>query len=968
MSVNHHCSFELVKALEIPSVNIQYQEFKHIKTGAQHIHLASDSQENAFLLALRTVPQDSTGVAHILEHTALCGSEKFPVKDPFMSMASRSLKTFMNAFTSSDWTAYPFASQNNKDFNNLLRVYLDAVFFPRLEPLAFAQEGHRVEFSESDNPESDLIYNGVVYNEMKGALSSIKTLMAQEINHHLYLGSTYHYNSGGDPKNIPELTYEQFVDFHKNHYHPSNAIFLTFGNIPASEHQAIFEQNALHSFERSYSEIKVNSVERYTQPKKRHAYYALDAEQNTQNQTYLTMSWLLGDVTDLSSKINAILMSELLLGNSASPLLNLLESTTLGSSVSPVLGVNLQAKEMSFTCGISGAKPEDAEQFEQLVMSQLQKISEQGLPISTVEAALHQLELSQREVVSRGVPYGIGLLMKVLGNATHYGDAELALNLDSVLSDLQEQVRNPDYIKSLVKSLLIDNTHRMSLVMEPSTTLAKENKQAEFDKLAVLKQNLSSQQKQDIVEQSKQLLHRQKLVEDKSVLPKISREDIPSSSFEVKPEIIDESQKITAYSAGTNGFVYQSIAFACPDLKNDELSLLPIYAYLIKNIGIEGQDYLQTEKLKNSILGNFDVQANFSGDKSSSNKVHGNIVFSVNGLSRNKTKITEFLRAAVSDVSFDEKARIRELLSQLKMRSEMNITQAGHVLAMTSAASALSVNGYVTQNTSGLGQINFLKKIEQQIASEQGFMALQQSLNTIHSKVINQPHQRLLVCEQEQLKETKKLFNQAITCLKPYQNNLVNLSPTLACKNVAWVANTQVNFCAKAFPTVSSEHFDAAKLSVLAGVIQANFLHQAIRESGGAYGGGAFHDAQTATFKLFSYRDPRLQKTLDDFDAAINWAQTANFTQDMIEESVLSLIAQLDAPKTPANEAKSNFENNINGLTHSDIETFRQRVLAVTAEDLRAVANAYFSVDKGTTAVITNKEQASQLNFETIDV
>src|SRR5690554_5698176 len=224
-----HSSFEFLRSQRIDALQLRVEEYRHKVTGAQHIHMAADNEENVFLVALRTVPQDSTGVAHILEHTVLCGSEKYPVRDPFFMMVRRSLNTFMNAFTSSDWTAYPFASQNRKDFNNLLDVYLDAVFFSRLDELDFAQEGHRVEFAEPDNPNSKLVHKGVVYNEMKGAMSSVPAQLWQALGQYLYPTTTYHHNSGGDPEHIPDLTYDELKAFYRTHYHPSNAIFMTYG-------------------------------------------------------------------------------------------------------------------------------------------------------------------------------------------------------------------------------------------------------------------------------------------------------------------------------------------------------------------------------------------------------------------------------------------------------------------------------------------------------------------------------------------------------------------------------------------------------------------------------------------------------------------------------------------------------------------------------------------------------------------
>ncbi len=367
-------AFELLREQDIPSLKVRYQEFRHRVTGAQHIHLAASNKENVFLVALRTVPMDSTGVAHILEHTALCGSEKYPVRDPFFMMIRRSLNTFMNAFTSSDWTAYPFASQNKKDFNNLLDVYLDSVFFARLDPLDFAQEGHRLEFADASDTSSELTFKGVVYNEMKGAMSSINSTLWQTMSKYLYPTSTYHYNSGGEPADIPDLTYDQFKAFYQTHYHPSNAIFVTFGDIPAAEHQQHFEEHALHRFEKLDCHIAVNDEQRYTEPQYFEETYAheggeTDGDQDsTANSTHVVLSWLLGDSTDLQATMQARLLSSVLLDNSGSPLQKALETTDLGTSPSPMCGLEDSQKELCFACGIEGSNPESADAIEALIL------------------------------------------------------------------------------------------------------------------------------------------------------------------------------------------------------------------------------------------------------------------------------------------------------------------------------------------------------------------------------------------------------------------------------------------------------------------------------------------------------------------------------------------------------------------------------------------------------------------------
>ena len=403
-----HPAFNWIRSERIESLNVTVEEYQHVKTGAMHYHIDADNSENVFLVAFRTVPMDSTGVAHILEHTALCGSKKYPVRDPFFMMIRRSLNTFMNAFTSSDWTAYPFSSQNKKDFNNLLDVYLDAAFFSRLDELDFLQEGHRVEFREPDNPQSELEFKGVVYNEMKGAMSSPVSVLWQTLSEHLYPTTTYHYNSGGEPQDIPDLTYQQLKGFYRTHYHPTNAIFMTFGDIPAFEHQQQFEDKALRHFDRLDVNIHVDDERRFSSPAVVEDVYAFDAVEGTSqdHKTHHVLGWLLGHSTSLDEVMKSNLLSHVLLENSSSPLRKALETTSLGSAPSPLCGLEDSNYEMCFMCGIEGSEPDDAEAFEKLVIDVLQDVAENGVPQEHLEAVLHQLELSQREIGGEGYPYG----------------------------------------------------------------------------------------------------------------------------------------------------------------------------------------------------------------------------------------------------------------------------------------------------------------------------------------------------------------------------------------------------------------------------------------------------------------------------------------------------------------------------------------------------------------------------------
>ncbi|NOY62136.1 MAG: peptidase M16, partial [Gammaproteobacteria bacterium] len=708
-----HDAFEWLRSERIETLNLVVEEYRHRKTGAQHFHMAADNEENVFLVALRTVPHDSTGVAHILEHTALCGSERYPVRDPFFMMIRRSLNTFMNAFTSSDWTAYPFASQNRKDFNNLTDVYLDAVFFSRLHELDFAQEGHRVEFEKADDASTDLLFKGVVFNEMKGAMSSPVSTLWQTLTKYLFPTTTYHHNSGGDPEHIPDLSYDELKAFYRVHYHPSNAVFMTYGNIPAQEHQQRIEERALCRFERLDAHIDVADEKRYHAQVSIEESYALDEEGDIAAKSHIVMGWLLGRSTDLEALLRAQLLSGVLLDDSASPLRLALETTELGSAPSPLCGVEDSNREMSFVCGLEGADAESAQAMDALVRGVLSEVAEQGIPQERIDAVLHQLELSQREIGGDGYPYGLQLMLAGLSAAIHRGDPVALLNLDPALEKLREDVRDPDYIKRLVKACLLDNPHCVRLTLKPDTGLSERRQLAESQRLAVMKASLGDDEKAQIIERSARLAERQEQQDDPGVLPKVGLEDIPASmKIAEGDEHQIHSMPLHFYDQGTNGLVYQQIVVELPELEPELLEALPYYTNCLTELGCAGKDYLATQAWQSSVSGGVDAFTSVRGGYSDVQEAAGYFVLSGKALARNHAKLAELMNETLESVRFDEFARIREIIAQLRASREQSVTGSGHALAMRAASCAMSSVAAMSHRLHGMAGIQHLKQLD----------------------------------------------------------------------------------------------------------------------------------------------------------------------------------------------------------------------------------------------------------------
>ncbi|MCW8885521.1 MAG: insulinase family protein, partial [Motiliproteus sp.] len=863
-----HPSFQLLRTETIDSLGVAVSEYEHSATGAKHFHIDADNEENVFLVALRTIPTDSTGVAHILEHTALCGSKRFPVRDPFFMMIRRSLNTFMNAFTSSDWTAYPFASQNRKDFNNLLEVYLDAVFFSRLDEMDFAQEGHRLEFSEPSNPDSDLEFKGVVFNEMKGAMSSPVSTLWQTLTKHLFPTTTYHFNSGGEPECIPDLSYEQLKAFYKVHYHPSNAVFMTFGNIPAAEHQQKFESLVLDQFERLQQVITVDDEKRYHAPLRVEEAYALE-EEDISNKTHIVTGWLLGHSIDLQEQLEADLLSRVLLDNSASPLRHALETSDLGSAPSPLCGLEDSNREMSFMCGLEGCDPQQAEQVENLILDVLEQVAKEGVPQSQVEAVLHQLELCQREIGGDSHPYGLQLILSGLSTAIHRGDPIAVMNIDPVLATLREQIKQPDYIQSLVKRYLLDNAHRVRLTLRPSAELAGRRDAAEAMRLERIKAGLSDEQKQSIVKRAAALEQRQMQQDDESILPKVGLEDIPQTlaipsgeTRKIKPG------ELTSFSQGTNGLVYQQVVVQLPQLSEQQQLLLPYLTSCMTELGCGDKSYQEVQAWQSSVSGGVNAFSSIRGGIDNEQQVNGYFTLSGKALARNAEALTELIHETFNNVRFDELNRIREIVAMQRARREQSITGNGHGLAMAAAVSGYSPSAALSHKQSGLAGISYIKSLDDRLKDDAELAGYAEHLKELHQLLLQAPRQFLCVAEAEQ----QQLMGDAVEAKWQSQNvanfNVFSLPTTRHSVKQLWTTSTQVNFCAKAYPTVPVEHEDAPALSVLGGFLRNGFLHRSIREQGGAYGGGAGQDSASASFRFFSYRDPRLEETLSDFDAS----------------------------------------------------------------------------------------------------
>ncbi len=947
--------FELLQTRDIETLNLKIEEYVHRETGASHYHLHADNAENVFMVAVRTVPMDSTGVAHMLEHTALCGSERYPVRDPFFLMIRRSLNTFMNAFTTSDYTAYPFASMNRKDFFNLMDIYLDAVFFSRLDPLDFAQEGHRLEFESPEDKSTPLVYRGVVYNEMKGDSSSPVSVLYSELQKHLFPTTTYHYESGGDPKHIPDLTYEGLIEFYQSHYHPSNAVFMTFGNLPVEELQYKIHHDALARFTRSEEVIKVEPEQRLTETLRVSAPYALDQE-DTSGKTHVVFAWLLGLNTDLEMLLKCHILSDVLLDTSASPLRKALEEFEFAAAASPLCGLEESNHEMSFMCGVEGTDPEHADKVEALVLDVLTGVAEKGVDSARLEAVFHQLELSQREIGGDGMPYGLQLIFSCMSAAIHRGDPIELLDLDPVIEKLRSEINDPDFIKRLVRDLLLDNKHRVRLVMYPDAGLSERKLAEERAKLEAIKSRMSESEKLAVIEQARALEERQQQEEDLSLLPSVGLDDVPD---ELKIPVADhyDQSGITAYRIATNGLVYQQVITRIPDLEPERMNLLPLYSRIITEVGSAGRDYLETQLLQHAQTGGLSAFSSIRAESDDPATFQAFFTLGSRTLRSKSTRMLALVKETTQTVRFDELDRIRDLVKRVRVRREANIAGSGHTYAMTAASSCLRVVPWINHQLTGLQAIENLKMLDDSLDERENLIAFAHKLESIREALNASSRQFLLISEEAEmdhlLEDLTSLWHERDMSANT-AGPVLQFDPQVVDR--AFITSTPVNYCASVYATVEEDHEDSAALSVLAAVLRNGFLHQAIREQGGAYGGGAAHDTSNGLFRFYSFRDPLLLETYRAFNQSIDWILNTNVPFSLVEEAILGIVSAIDAPGSPAGEARQAFHSELHGRDADQRRRYRSRILEVNETDIRRVASKYLE-GKPVRAVVTSEAQ-----------
>ncbi len=920
------------------------------ENGARHAHVVRDDDNSAFGVTFPTVPRDSTGVAHILEHIVLMGSQKYPVPDPFFAMLPRSLNTFMNAMTSNDWTTYPFSTRNEKDYFNLLGVYLDATFFPLMRYESFRQDGHRFEFETPDDPSTELKLQGVVYNEMKGAMAAPGAVMWRAFGKALFPDLTYANNSGGAPSDIPALTYDNLRAFHAAHYHPSNAFFYTYGKLPLPRILDEIESHVMSRFQTQTLDVSIPDQTPFTEPRQeRVTYPGSDTERGTQ----VSVMWKLGLSNDADANLRWSVLSDVLLGNAGAPLTRPLIDSGLGSALADLTGYRDSFREGAFAVGLKGLGAGKVEEVQALILDTLKAIVDAGIDPALIESSLHQFEIGQKEVSNSGFPYALGVMFRLLGPWLYGGDPLTGLRLDAQLERLRADLAAGQVFEPMLQRELLNNPHRVTLELAPDPELVTHMAQQERELVERLSADFNDEDRARIVAESLKLKALQAQESDPDVLPTLALSDVPASIPPVPYSTEQAGRAVIArVPQPTGGLTYLDVQVRLPELPDDLLDVLPLYTSAVTKSGAAGQDYVALSRRLEAVTGGVSASASSGVRPDDLHRLRLAVSFSGKALARNGAALVEVMRDIISAPEFTRE-RLEQLLKQRLAGLKASVVNSGNAYAERLAAAQVSPAAAIGETWGGLSGLGRLK----QIVEDGGLDDLLDRFGRIHTLLLSgQPVLCLTATEDDltlDLTPLTTLFAGAADVGRP-QPKLRDGGPQ------ARVTDSPVAFNAVAFETVPYTHPDSPALLVLARLLRSEYLLKELREKGGAYGGSASFDPREGVFAMSSYRDPHIARTYRVFRDARAFLNTTPGQRE-ITEAVLSASKTLDPLTSPDTVGRLRFFGDQAGFTPDVQEAYKARLLAVTAADLTRVMDAYLTPERAAYALVAGRDPNTEM-------
>jgi Zn-dependent M16 (insulinase) family peptidase len=952
--------FELLKEQGIPELNITGKLYRHIKTGAELLSLENDDENKVFGINFRTTPQDSTGVAHILEHVVLAGSEKYPVKEPFIELVKGSLKTFLNAFTFPDKTSYPCASQNPKDFYNLIDVYVDAVFHPLMYQTTFEQEGWHYELENIEDP---LIYKGVVFNEMKGAYSNPDKILGEVINSSLFPDNTYQHGSGGHPRHIPDLTYEQFVDFQAKYYHPSNARVFWYGDDDPEE-RLRRTAGFLDGFEFLEVDTAVELQEPFSQPVKVTQPYPVGAEDP---KCYTTTNWVLGEHGDPVTALGLSILNHILVGTQASPLRKALIDSGFGEDV---IGGGLSSvlKQISFSTGLKGVAPDDIEKVEALIDETLAELVQEGIGPKMIAASMNTVEFALRENNTGSFPRGLALMLGALTTWLHDGDPFDSISFEAPLQSIKDKIDKGDaYFESLIRDYFLTNTHRSVVTLEPDPELNQRIAEEEATRLKAVKEAMSREELEEIIKNTAELKLLQETPnteEALATLPSLTLDDLDEENKLIPLEVLDQSGvELLYHDLFTNGIVYLDLVFDLQAVPQELLPYLQLFAGGLIKMGTHEEDFVALSQRIGRETGGISASLMLQ-DKYKSKDIAAKLLVRGKSTMEKVGSMLDIIHDILLTTNYDNQERFWQIINERKARMESSLVPGGHGVVNRRLKASQSLSGWLSEQVHGIENLFFTRDLIEEV--DQDWEQIAAKFGQIRDLVVNRNELLInLTLDRENFQQIRPLVDSLVERIPVKDLPAQPWQPDFPTKGEGLAVPAQVNYVGKGANLYDLGYRHDSSISVILKYLRTTYLWDKIRVVGGAYGAFATFDLFSGSFNYVSFRDPNLFGSLENYDGVPEYLRSFELSQSELEKTIIGTIGDMDQYQLPDAKGYTSMVRYLLGYSDEARQVAREQILGTTAQDFRQLAEALEKVSsEGRVVVVGSVEAIEQANKE----
>ena len=951
-----YSGFKLIEEEKINEMNSTGRIFEHEKSGARLFHIQNDDDNKVFSITFRTPPYDSTGLPHILEHSVLCGSRKFPAKDPFVELAKGSLNTFLNAMTFSDKTMYPIASRNDKDFMNLMDVYLDAVFYPNIyeNPKILMQEGWHYDLDHVDN---EISYKGVVYNEMKGVFSSPEQILFRKIQESLFPDTTYKYDSGGDPDVIPELTHEEFLDFHKKLYHPSNSYIYLYGDGDIMAHLKFINDEYLKDFDKIEVDSKISLQQPYDKPRTDIVEYSISANEREEDKTFLSLNFVVGKSTNPELHLAFDILTYLLLDTPAAPLKKALLEANLGQDIFGSYDHSILQPVVSIV--VKNTNEREKEKFEKIVIETLQNLVTKGINKKLIEAAINIYEFKLREADYGRYPKGLIYCMKSMESWLYDESPLLHLAYEEPLKKIK-QALTTNYFEKLIEDKLLKNTHRSLLIVKPERNLSQIKEDEKREKLKKFKKELQKEELIKLIENTKELKSYQEDVdsaEDLRKIPLLSIEDIEKGIEKLPLEERKENDiPILLHSMFTNEIAYMDLYFDTTVIPQNLIPYIRLLSLVLGKVSTEKYSYEDLSNEINIHTGGIDFRVEAYSQKDSNEIYFPKLIARSSSLIKEIPKLFELLGEQIGFSKFDEISRLKEIIREVKSRLEMNILQDGHIVAARRVTSYFSPIGKYKELIAGIDFYEFISQLEEEFDNKA--QEIQNNLAKVSNMIFNKENLIIsLTMENKDYEGFKNSLNSFMKYVGDEKLAKNQYKFELTPQNEGFLTSSKVQYVAKGYNFQTLGYNYTGNLQVLRTIISLNYLWNKIRITGGAYG-AMVGFSRNGNLYFTSYRDPNLDRTLKVYDETHQYLNTFSCDEREMTKYIIGTISKMDAPLTVSMKGEVATSNYISNITQEDLQKERDEVLNTNPEDIRKLAGLIKSVmDENYLCVLGNERK-----------